>query len=239
VSAVVVLALLPAIVFGWGTNLEYLHASSARLLHIFGLPAPAYGLFNPHPLAWERSRSILSGLARITAAAGLPPATPFVATPVILLVLLALIAWIYRQHGRSLLKRFTVSPAVGIHTTRLFVLDWTLFVATLLAFSPQLPKRFLIALLPAVLLASLKIIQPTTTRRHRMLLGGSLAAIFAGCLLPTSSTLAFDSPAAIWNSAGTVGLLGWCLPALALVLLYTCMPEPDRDDSGDFLPKLP
>jgi hypothetical protein len=219
---VVLLALLPALLLGWQTNLDYLHASSARLLHIFGLPAPAYGLFNPHPLGWERSRSILSGLARITTATGLPAYTPYLAATLLLTLLTLFIARIYRLKGYPLRARFTQSASLA--TARVYVLDWTLFLSTLLAFSPQLPKRYLVALLPAFLLASLLILQPTTPTNHRNLLTAALAIVFVACLLPTSSTLAFHSPQAVWNSAGTVGLLGWSLLAFALTLLHTALP---------------
>jgi hypothetical protein len=220
--ALVVVGLVPALVFGWQKNLEYLHISLARLGHVFGLPAPSFQLFNPHPLAWDRSRSITSGLARVAEHASLTPVFAYAGTALIAAAWIALAAWIYRRHGLSLIARFLRPASLAPDLlSRVLALEICSVIAAIMALGPQTAKRHAIVLIPAMLLAGLIIIAGRVPAA-RLKCAAGLLAILITSYLPATSVLALSDP---WRSLGTLGGLGWAFAAFALLLLDAGLAE--------------
>jgi hypothetical protein len=220
--ALVAVALLPAVVFGWQKNLEYLHIALARLGHVFGLAAPSFELFNPHPLAWERSRSIMSGLARVAEHFSLSPTFAYAGTGAVAAAWIALAAWIYRRNGLSLVARLlkpaSLAPAL---MSRVLALEICSVIAAIMALGPQTAKRHAIVLIPAMLLAGLVIIAGRVPAAKLKCAVG-LALILVTSLLPATTVLELSRP---WQSLGTIGGLGWAFAIFALLLLDAGLAE--------------
>ena len=220
--AIVLIALVPGLIFGWDKNLEYLHISLARLGHVFGLPAPSFQLFDPHPLAWPRSRSITSGFARLAEHFSLAQGVAYAGAALVAGVWVALAAWIYRRHGLSLVSRLLRPASMDAAVlSRVVALELCSVIAVIMALGPQTAKRHGIVLIPAMLLGGLLIIAGRAPgARRRCALG--LGAIGVTSLLPASNVLALSSP---WQTLGTLGGLGWAFALFALLLLDAGLEE--------------
>lgn len=235
-AALVLIALVPAVVFGWQKNLEYLHISLARLGHVFGLPAPDFQLFNPHPLAWERSRSIMSGLARVAEHFSRTPSLAYAGTALVAGVWVGLAGWIYRRHGLSLVARLlrpaSLAPSM---MSRVLALEICSVIAAIMALGPQTAKRHAIVLIPAMLLAGLIIIAGRVpAAKLKCALG--LAAIFITSFLPATKVLELSSP---WHALGTIGGGGWAFAIFALLLLDAGLAESRAIDAAKTPPAPP
>lgn len=225
VGFLILLGLLPALTLGWGTNAEDLRIAFARLLSVFGLPAPSFGMFDPHPIEWNRSRSILSGLARLGKSLGRMELVGAIGGTLVVVAWAAGAAAIYRRHGLSLLDRVrrpsALPPAIA---PCVLTLEWCTMIAGLLALGPQTTKRHALILLPALLLAAMIALRGRSPSARRSCALG-LALLFVANLVPISKAFSLESLGAAWSTLGTFGALGWAIAAFSLLLLDAGLAE--------------
>jgi hypothetical protein len=151
IVGVVLFAFLPAVSFGWNTNLEYLQVAFRGLMTLGGADAGHAVAANIHPLAWDDSVSIPSALART----GLPGAAS-IGTALAAGVALA-IAWaIYRARGVPMLIGRWGPAEDSPERAGVVAVEWAMLLAGALAFSPQTtPRHMNMALLLCVLAGTL------------------------------------------------------------------------------------
>lgn len=224
----IVLGLLPALSHSWVANLSDLHIAFARVLGVVGLPAPSFGRFDPHPIEWARSRSILSALARVGVYLGEPKSVIIVGGTVVALGWAACAAWVYRRHGLSLVDR-VLRPASLPHqlTPIVLVLEWTTLVAGLLALSPQTTKRHALILLPAVILAASIAVNGRHVRSRRQCAVALVLLVIANTV-PISATISLASLPEAWRTLGTLGALGWSIALFSLLVLDAGLLEAQK-----------
>lgn len=240
VAFLIVLGLLPALTLGWSTNAADLRIAFARLLSVVGLPAPSFGMFDPHPIEWNRSRSILSGLARVGKSLGNMELIAAIGGTIVVAAWAIGAAMIYRRHGLSLVGRVlrpgALPPAIG---ARVLILEWCTMIAGLLALGPQTTKRHALILLPALLLAAMIALRGRSPNARRSCALG-LALLFVANLVPISKAFSFEGLGAAWSTLGTLGALGWAIAVFSLLLLDAGLAEarmmPEVPPSADALP---
>ena len=147
IGGTILWALLPAAVFGWDRNLDYLLRSAAGLgklvgVHVEGQPGMVC------PLEYAYSVSVPSGAARVGHALGLGRNLVLPTVGLAAAVCLYLAQRLYRRHGFGLFVRRTTDPP------GLDALEWTGMLTAMLAFSPQTQNRHLFLMLLAVMLAA-------------------------------------------------------------------------------------
>jgi len=179
VVGVVLWALLPAFVYGWDLNLDYLGRAAAGLGKLVGIikegqPGTVY------PLEYDYSVSVPSGFARVAARFGYGHREAFAACGVLAIVVLAAAVWIYRRNGWSIVRgsslRFRESEA---DRRGLMILEYSGLLAVMLAFSPQTQNRHLFLFLPVILLGTAFLVDDL----QRVRVGIALAAATLGTAL--------------------------------------------------------
>lgn len=208
---IVLLALLPAIRFGWDRNLEYLRTAITGMNHMAGGSASGSGA-NIHPLAWEFSISIPSAAARAVARLGADPSWTWIATGVIAAIVF-LAAWrMYRRERVGFLVRATRSVPDPSEPVGLFVFEWSALLAVALAFSPQTVARHANMALPLAIVAGAMVLH--ASGRTRVLAGMAAGLLFVGLTFPPGID-SLDHLAKDWR---TIGGISWCLVAMVLML---------------------
>ncbi len=204
------LALCGVLIWGWQRNCEYLGIAFGSILQMMGVAkdiADGPGLF---PLAWGRSVSLPSTLARIGESAGMPRLA-LLGTGVLALGAVG-VAWgMYARRGKSL---FMGRMADGESATgrRLALLEWCGLIMGALAFSPQTTVRHLyLMLFVAMTAAGLAFTLPS--RRGRAVLFATLGACWLGMSLPGGDALALEAK---WKWIGGPVLV-------SLVLFYVTL----------------
>jgi hypothetical protein len=161
-------AMLPAAVYGWDRNLDYLGRAVAGLgklvgVHVEGQPGMVF------PVEYEYSVSIPSGAARIGQRLGVGRALVTPATGLAAVLVTGVAAYLYRREGWPLVHRSSADPP------GLDLLEWAGVLTVMLALSPQTQNRHLFLLLPVVLLGTSFVV-------NRIHVVRSLLALAAGAL---------------------------------------------------------
>lgn len=224
---IAVVAILPALILGWERNLEYLHISLARLGHVIGIPAPDFNLFNPHPLAWERSRSILSGFARIAEQASLSNGYAYAATTLAAMIWIGIATFVYNRNGVPIIHRFLQPASLKPQLlSQIIALEMCSVIAAILALGPQTTKRHTIILIPAMLLAGmLSMSGRVRSTRWKCITG--LLLLFIASLLPAAREVHVLD---VWSSLGAFGGFGWALAIFSLLLLDAGLAEAAKSE---------
>ncbi len=221
-------ALAPAVVFGWGRNLDYLGTAYAGLLHLTG--GDAAGGACVHPLAWRNSISIPSALARGADFLGVSPRVAWGATAAVGAAALLMASRMYTRTGSSL----TRGTADDRADRSILAFEWPGLMVAALVFSPQTVLRHANMAWPLAAVSAWLLISGRA--RRPLLLGAAMAAVFVGTFLRFWLDRP-DGPMEPWRA---VGGLSWCLLWLGLVLAdegvtlaqkSNSAPTPDRTAS--------
>ena len=168
--------LLPALVLGWRTNLQYLAQSSGGFLTLLGVEAPVHQKAQIKDITASYSVSIPSGLARMLGIENSPLA--WILSLALLAALLTLLMVAYRRQGVSR------APS-GNHEART-ALEWSLLIALALIFSPQTNSRHFLMLAPVAMLGAALVVSRYRQPGWGACLTGT-ALIWAGLTLPPGS----------------------------------------------------
>jgi hypothetical protein len=202
-----VFALAPALVFGWGRNIDYLRTAYAGLFHLAG--GEGAGGASVHPLAWRSSISIPSALARGAEFLGVPSGVAWAAASAVCAATL-LLAWrMYARAGGSLIRGFADARA----DRTMLAFEWPDLMLAALVFSPQTVLRHANLALPFVAAAGWLLISGRA--RRPVLLSAFIVAVFAGTLLRFWVDRVHGTPEP-WRA---VGGLSWCLLLLGVIVI--------------------
>ncbi|MEO0631582.1 MAG: glycosyltransferase family 87 protein, partial [Planctomycetota bacterium] len=206
--------LLPAVVFGWERNSEFVKTSLGRLVHVVdaGPDLENTGGVNIHSLTWELNISMPAFAAKRVDQLGLPDiAVPLIAVG--LAGMLVLIAWrMYAARG----FRFWLGERNTETRDRLGTLEWLGLIACAMAMSPQTTVRHMVLMTLIYQCAMVLAIVRTGPGRAVPLVGVVVA--FLGMTLPPGGGDTWSSEVAlpVWRSAS--GAM-WCaLVCFACVL---------------------
>lgn len=211
-GAIVALALLPALRFGWDRNLEYLRTALTGMNHMAGGSAGGSGA-NIHPLAWEFSISIPSAAARAVERAGVDPRWTWIAAGAVAALVFVAAWWMYRRAGVAMLWRDERSPQVSSASRDVLAFEWFGLLAMALAFSPQTVARHANMALPLAILAGALVLH--SVGRARLLAAIAAGLLFVGLTFPPGID-ALDGVGKAWRS---IGGISWCLVAMVLLML--------------------
>ncbi|MEL6795994.1 MAG: glycosyltransferase family 87 protein [Planctomycetota bacterium] len=223
--------LLPAVVFGWERNSEFVQTSLGRLVHVVdaGPDLENTGGVNIHSLTWELNISMPAFAAKRVDQLGLPEiAVPLLA--VSLAMLLVAIAWrLYTMHG----LRFWLGDHDEATNERIGTFEWLGLIACAMAMSPQTTVRHMVLMTLIYQCAMVLAIVRSGPGRVVPLVGVVVA--FLGMTLPPGGGKTWSSEVAlpVWRSAS--GAM-WCaLVCFACVLwsgLGWVREAQNRSESG-------
>ncbi len=200
IVSTVAFALAPALVCGWGRNLEHWRASLAGLGRLLGAEPSAQTAAPFGSVTFEHSISISSAISRwLIPIAGGHWASAAIAS--VALLTLAVCWALYRHNRIPLLARPPTSAAEPLLRT----LEWTGLIAALLAFSPQTQGRHFVLLMPMYLAAGAMLRKP---RAPRWALVAGLLILQAGLILPPPGIGRYERAVQGWRA---VGGASWCL----------------------------
>jgi hypothetical protein len=187
-------ALLPATVYGWDRNLDYLGRATAGLgklvgVHADGQPGMVF------PLEYGYSVSVPSGAARLGQRLGVGRRLVAPVVGLTALVVAAAVVRLYRRHGWALARR-GVAEAPGLD-----LLEWAGVLTVMLAFSPQAQNRHLFLLLPVVLLGTGLLVNRIQVPRAALALA---AGVLGTALLGDAG--AAEGGALNWGAIGGGGI---------------------------------
>lgn len=183
-GSTVLFGLLPALVIGWKTNLQYLAQSSGGFLTLLGVQAPVHQKAQIKDVTASYSVSIPSGVVRMlgpdhaTLAWGL--------TGALLLALLVFGAWAYRRHGLPRWRWPDFPAQQAPHWKALVALEWCVLIAIALVFSPQTNTRHFLMLAPLAMLGAVLLVKSFRAHGWTACLAGT-ALVWAGLTLPPGS----------------------------------------------------
>lgn len=213
VGAIVVLAVLPGLRYGWERNIEYLRTAVTGMDHMAGGTASGSGA-NIHPLAWEQSISIPSAAARIVAAMEVAPVWTWIATGVIGVTVVLAVAWMYRRNGVAMMWR----DERGMRgVSGLFAAEWCGLLAMALIFSPQMVARHANMALPMAIVAAVLVLHGAKRARRLAALGAGV--VFVGLTFPPGID-ALDGVARMWRG---IGGISWCVLAMVMMVVAACV----------------
>jgi hypothetical protein len=184
VGATVCFGLLPAVVLGWGKNLQYLAQSSGGFLSLLGIQTGVQQKALIKDVTASYSVSISSGLVRM-----LGPGHEALAWTVVAVILLAVIsfaAWAYRKGGLARLHwpdRFKQQEQPW---QALIALEWAVLLAVALSVSPQTNSRHFLMLAPLAMLGSVMLVKTFRKTGWLCILVGT-ALLWASLTLPPGS----------------------------------------------------
>ncbi|MEL6497673.1 MAG: glycosyltransferase family 87 protein [Planctomycetota bacterium] len=207
---------VPAAVFGWDRNADFVRKSLGRLVHVVdsGPDLQGTGGANVHSLTWELNISLPAFAAKAVNRLGLPEAwVPILAAG--LASLLVLIAWrLYRRRG----FRFWVADARPATRGRLGTFEWLGLIVCAMALSPQTTVRHMILLTMVYQCAVVLAIVQRGPKRYIPVAGVIVA--FLGATLPPGGGGTWSSEVAlpIWRSVS--GAM-WCALACYACVLWS------------------
>jgi hypothetical protein len=229
-ASTAVFALVPAIVVGWRTNLEYLRVAFGGVAKLLGVPPdPTAVIVKTHDIRWEKSISITSGLAK-TLGVDTPDRVVLALAGAVALLTLAAAWWIYKRRGGGVplfAGRFGAAEARGV-PSRVVPLEWAGLLVAVLAFGPQTLIRHMYILLPMFVWAAAILLVPRRGVARTALAAGVMLLI-AGMLLPPGNVKSFEPALNAWRSLGGTG---WCLVLMYLSLLWTGLEYAKAADEG-------
>lgn len=221
----VAIALATVPLFGFEKNFEYLWLSTARVGHVVGLPAPSYDVFDPHPIHWDRSRSITSAAVRLTSQTELSKHHAYMAIGAAFLAWLGAAVWIYRLHGVSFVRRLIRPRSIDTGVMRvLLIAEWINVVGAMMALGPQTTKRHTIVIVPGLLLAGLLVVC-ARSQAARACSAIGLLLIGVGSLFPPSASFVPAEVADIPWLLGACGGFGWTIAAFSLLMIHASLSE--------------
>jgi hypothetical protein len=190
----VAIALSGVLIWGWERNSEYLKITFGSLLQMVGAAKDIVKGPDLHPLAWERSVSVPSVLARIAIKFGLPEGrTAILGMGVLCGLTVAAGWWMFNRGGANLFVGRGVPADDRSERNRAIVLvEWAGLIMGALAFSPQTTVRHLYLMTFIVLMAAALAIQPSKLW-HRWLLLGALVTFWLGIILPPGANVTPDN----------------------------------------------
>lgn len=215
-------ALLPALVYGWSRNLEYLGVAFGGLARMVGVDVPGERGAQIHPITWEFSVSVPSAAARLGESVGVGTGLFAPIAAGVGLAGLGLVWWMYRARGAEFWWRPNPGPgsasSLGHRERALLLIEWAALVVVAACFSPQSTTRHFVALLIPVGVAAALIVRGRVGLGPRMgwLLAG-LAVVFAGLHLPPGGS-GFEAALDGWR---WVGGASWAALGFALALVWT------------------
>lgn len=206
--------LLPALTVGWNTNLGYLGRAFAGLGRMVGAGGDASEAANIHGLAWPRSVSVTSALARGVETFGGGRGLVLAGVAVVALIVLAAAAWTYRHERIALWRRVADEPESRPPRTGVVAVEWVGLAVAALAFSPQTTARHMVLLVLLHLLAAVVLMSPRVAAdRFRVI--GALVLMQAALILPPGGQ-GLDHWVNAWRA---VGGAGWCSLIVFVLLL--------------------
>ncbi len=183
-GSTILFGLLPALVIGWKTNLQYLAQSSGGFLTLLGVHLNVHKQAQIKDVTASYSVSIPSGMVRMLGIEHSTLAWTLVTAILVSLILFG--AWAYRRH--SLPRMHWPSPLQQQEPPyrALVAMEWALLVAIALIFIPQTNSRHLLLLAPLAMLGSALIIKTFRSREWSWALAGT-GLVWAGLTLPPGS----------------------------------------------------
>lgn len=209
------LACSGSLLWGWKRNSEYLSIPLGSIMELMGVRHEIVDGPALYPLAWERSVSVPSVMARATQ--GLSEGENAWAVMFTGLILVAGIAWAafeYRRHGLRLFQPRAVLLVDPNRSGLIEMVEWCGLIVGALAFSPQTTTRhhFLSIVLVAFGAALMFVCYRSMLRRKALLLGALIVA-YAGCMMATPTQ--------------SIGSSTWFLLALFFVVLSVVLSLTD------------
>lgn len=197
------IALCGALIWGWERNNEYLRLTFGSVLQMVGAAKGIVDGPDLHPLAWERSISVPSVLARLAIWFGQPEGRTAVLGTAVLCGLTVAGGWWMFGRGEANLFVGRGAPAddASARMRALVLLEWAGLIVGALAFSPQSTVRHLYLMLFVVLVALGLAFEPAREggARHRWVLAGALLVFWLGIILPPGAS---TTPGNLWHWIG-------------------------------------
>ena len=208
-------ALIPALLTGWSSNLSYLREATGGLLHLTGAAAAA-GASRVPDVAHGNSVSLTSALARWAVALGWPKRAGIAMAAAVAAIWIVLVLDQYRRNGVPVFRWPTCKNQRNRPFAALVAMEWGAMLAGTLAFSPNTQEtHFLLGIVPATVATALVLSGLPEMGIARFAGAGMM---FLGLFLPVSSL--GPDPTHFWRWAG---LSGWCLLAGYTVVLCAAL----------------
>lgn len=208
-------ALIPAIVVGWGRNLDYLSVAFGGVAKLLGV-TPAGPVVTTHDIRWEKSISITSGLAK-TLGSGVSDTAVLGMAGLIAALVAGAAWWMYSRRGLPLLAGRGGAWEERAPGRGVVLVEWSGLLVAVLAFSPQTLIRHLYLLVPVMVWVAALLLVPRRGVGRAVMLAGVLAMV-GGMLLPPGNVKSFEPALAAWRS---IGGTGWCVVAMFLAMVWT------------------
>ena len=184
VGSTVVFGLLPAVVIGWKTNLQYLAQSSGGFLSLLGIHLDVHQKAQIKDVTASYSVSIPSGMVRMLGPTN--SATAWILVSAILLAIVAFGAWAYRRNGLPRVRWPDRNKQQEQPWQALVAMEWSVLLAIALVFSPQTNSRHLLMLAPLAMLGSVLVVKTFRQPGWLWILAGT-GLVWAGLTLPPGS----------------------------------------------------
>lgn len=190
----VAIALSGVLIWGWARNNEYLKITFGSLLQMVGAAKDIVKGPDLHPLAWERSVSVPSVLARVAIKYGWPEGrTAVLGMAVLCGLTVAAGWWMFNRGGANLfVGRGVPGDDRSPRKQGIVLLEWAGLIMGALAFSPQTTVRHLYLMAFIVLIAAAVAIRPARAW-HRWLLIAALLVFWLGIILPPGANVRPDN----------------------------------------------
>lgn len=184
VGSTVLFGLLPALVIGWKTNLQYLAQSSGGFLSLLGIHLDVQQKAQIKDVTASYSVSIPSGLARMF---GMEHATlAWICVGVILFGIILFGTWAYRQRSLPRLRWPNPIKQQEQPWRAMVALEWSVLMAIALIFSPQTNSRHFLMLAPLAMLGAVMAVKAFRKPGWLIILAGT-GLVWAGITLPPGS----------------------------------------------------
>lgn len=213
VAGLAFFALVPAVVVGWRTNMEYLAVAFRGVGKLFGLSASGAAVAT-HDIRWEKSVSITSGFAK-TLGPDVSDTLVIGLAGVAALSVLACAWLIYRLRGTAMLAGRGGDADLAGPRRGVVLIEWAGLAVAVLAFSPQTTVRHMYIALPVFMIAAALLLVPRVGVARWPLAVGVAVAI-AGMLLPPGNVESVKPMLDQWRQ---IGGSSWCLVLMFLTLL--------------------
>jgi hypothetical protein len=209
VTGVAAGAFIPALMIGWGRNLEYLHTALRGIANMVGAGSlPVNYAARVPKITWSSNVSITSGLARIFLDHGWPQVNALILASLIALLTFFFLRWVFQQQGIPLIWRTQQMLGNPQHEKIIINVEWCILLIGMLIFSPQCVRRHLVLLLNVNLLAAVMLLFPRPNLKRWPLWVGILVSQF-----PLTHYWAYES---------YIGLPAWgYLVFLLLIIPYS------------------
>ena len=176
--------LLPALVIGWKTNLQYLAQSSGGFLTLLGVQAQVHQKAQIKDITASYSVSIPSGMVRMLGIEHTTLAWSMVG--LVLAIVIVFGAWAYSRQRLPRLRWPAGAAQRGHPWEGMVAMEWSLLVAIALIFSPQTNSRHFLMLAPLAMLGAVLVVTTFRLPGWGAAVTGT-ALLWAGLTLPPGS----------------------------------------------------